>query len=65
MPFRKKSVFKTLLNKLCKGGTFLADGRLIRQVHGCPTDDPISVTLSNIFCVKMEYDVVETLKPKF
>ena len=63
-PFRKKSVFKTLLNKLCKGGTFLADGRLIRQVHGCPTDDPISVALSNIFCVKMEYDVVETLKPK-
>ena len=50
---------------MSKGGTFLADGRLIRQVHGCPTDDPISVTLSNIFCVKMEYDVVETLKPKF
>ena len=30
-PFCKKSVFKNLLNKLCKGCTFLADGRLIRQ----------------------------------
>ena len=28
-PFCKKSVFKKLLNKLCKGCTFL-DGRLIR-----------------------------------
>ena len=29
-PFCKKSIFKKLLNKLCKGCTFLADGRLIR-----------------------------------
>ena len=49
-----------LLDKLCKGCTFLADGRLIRQVDGCP----ISVVLSNIFCVKMESDVVKPLKPK-
>ena len=29
-PFCKKSVIKMFLNKLCKGCTFLADGRLIR-----------------------------------
>ena len=64
-PFCKKSVFKKLLNKLCKGCTFLADGKLIREVDGCPMGGPISVVLSNIFCVKMEFDVVKSLKPKF
>ena len=62
--FCEKSVFKKLLNKLCKGCTFLANGRLIRQVDGCPTYGPISVVLSNILCVKMEFDVVKPLKPK-
>ena len=27
-------------------------------------DGPIPVVLSNIFCVKMEFDVVKPLKPK-
>ena len=63
-PFCKKSVFKKLLNKLCKGFTFLADGKLIRQVDGCPKGGPISVVLSNIFCVKMEFDAVKPLKAK-
>ena len=63
-PFCKKPVFKKFLNKLCKGCTFLADGKLIRQVDGCPMGGPISVVLSNIFCVKMEFDVVKPLKPK-
>ena len=48
---------------MCKGCTFLADGKLIRQVDGCPMGGPISVVLSNIFCVKMEFDVVKPLKP--
>ena len=61
-PFCKKSVFKKLLNKLCKGWTFLADGRLIIQVDECPMGGPISVVPSNIFCVKMEFDVVLKLK---
>ena len=63
-PFRKKSVFKKLINKLCKGCTFLADGKLIRQVDGFPMGGPISVVLSNIFCVKMEFDVAKHLYPK-
>ena len=49
---------------MCKGFTFLADGRLIRQADGCLMGGPISVVLSNIFCVKMEFDVVKPLKPK-
>ena len=63
-PFCKKSVFKQLLNKLCKDCTFLADDRLIIQVDGCLMGGPISVVLSNIFCVKIEFDVVKPLKPK-
>ena len=62
--FYKKSVFRNLLNKLCKGCTFSADGRLIRHVDGCPMDGSISVILSNISCVKMEFDAVRPLKPK-
>ena len=34
------------------------------QVDGCPMGGPISVFLSNIFCVKMEFDVAKPLKPK-
>ena len=63
-PFCEKSVVKELLNKLYRGCTFLADGRLIIQVDGCPMGGLISVVLSNIFCVKMEFDVVKPLKPK-
>ena len=62
--FCKKWVFKKLLNKLCKGCTFLADVRLIKQVDGWSMDGPVSVVLSNIFCVKIEFDVVKKLKPK-
>ena len=51
-PFCKKPFFKKLLNKLCKGRTFLADVRSIRQVDGYPMGGPISVILSNIFCLE-------------
>ena len=40
------------------------NGRLIRQFHGCPTSGSISVVLSNICCLKMEFDVGKPLKPK-
>ena len=63
-PFCKKSVSKKSLNELCKGCTFLADVRLMRQVEGYPVGGLISVVLSNIFCVKMKPDVVKPLKPK-
>ena len=60
----KKSVFKKLLNGSCKSCTFLVDVRLIRQVDGCSMGSPISIVLSNIFRVKMEFHVVKTLKTK-
>ena len=63
-PFCKNSVFKKLLNKFCKGCTFWADGRFRKQVDGCPMDGLISVVLSNIICVKMEFDAVKPLKLK-
>ena len=49
---------------MCKSCTFLADGRLIRVVDGYPMGGPISVVLPNMFCVKMEFDIVKPLKPK-
>ena len=64
-PFCKKSVFKNWLHKLWKACTFLADGKLIRQVDGCTVGGPIPVALSNIFYIKREFDVVKALKPNF
>ena len=55
---------KKLLNKLCEGCIFLEDGRLIKQIHECPMGGPVSAVFCNIFCVKMELNVVKTLKPK-
>ena len=49
---------------MCKGCTFLADCRLIRQVDGCPIGGSISVVFPDKFCVKMESYVVKPLKPK-
>ena len=47
-----------------KGWALLTDSRLIRQVDGCVLGDPISVVLSQIFRLKMEFDAVRPLKPK-
>ena len=63
-PFCKKSVFIKLLKMLYKGCTFLADDRLVKPVDECLMCGQISVVVSNIFCVKMEFDVVKPLKPK-
>ena len=62
-PFCKKSVSKKLWNELCKGCTFLADGRFMIQVEGYPVGGLISVVFSNKFCVKMKPDVVRPSKP--
>ena len=42
----------------------MSDGRLITQAHGCPMAGPISVVLSNIFCVLIKFDVVKPFKKK-
>ena len=58
-PFCMKSVFKKFLNKLCKGCTFLGDGRSITQVDACPMGSPISVVFSNMLCVEIKFHVVK------
>ena len=50
---------KKLSNKLCKCCIFLAESKLIKQGDGCPMGDPVSVFLSNLFFVEMEFDVVK------
>ena len=37
----------------------LAYGGLIREIDGCPMGGPISFVLSNIFCIKLEFDIVK------
>ena len=49
---------------MCKGCTFLADCRLIRQVDGCPIGGSISIPFPDKFCVKMDSYVVKPLKLK-
>ena len=49
---------------MCEGCAFLVDGRLIRQIEGCPIGGLIWVVFSNIFCVKMKFDVAKQLNPK-
>ena len=49
---------------MCKGCTFLADCRLIREVDGCLIGGSISVIFSSKFCVKIKSDVVKPLKLK-
>ena len=63
-PFCKKSVSRKLLNMLCKDCFFFAYGTLIRKIDGCSMRGPISAVLSNILCVKLEFDVVKPLKLK-
>ena len=63
-PFCKKSVFKKLLTKLCKGCTFLADGRLIRQVDGCPMSGRIPVVRLNSKLYKRYVDDIYSKRIK-
>ena len=59
--FCMKPVFKKLLNNLCKDCLFSEFGRWMWKIDGCSMGDPILVVLSNILCVKLEFDVVKAL----
>ena len=41
-PLCKKLIFKRLLKRLTSGGTFSANGKLMRQIHGCPVGGEFS-----------------------
>ena len=41
------------------------NGKLLRQVYGCPMGEPIYVVFSDIYMCKMEFDVAVPEKPMF
>ena len=65
-PFCAKRLhFKRLLERLTKECVFSVNGRLIKQIDGCPMGGSISVVMAGIFMAKMERDIVDPIKPIF
>ena len=58
-------IFKRLLMKLGTEVTFPFNNKFCKQINGCTMGGPLSVTLSDIYFLKMEIDVVRPLKPLF
>ena len=63
MSICSKLIFRRLLIKLAKECTFKFNSRFLKQVDGCPMGEPLSVTFSDIYMVKMENDAVIPSKP--
>ena len=61
----KKSIFKKLLMKVTKDSTFQFCNTLYKQIDGCSMGGPLSVTLADIFMIKMEQDIVVPSQPIF
>ena len=51
--------------KLTKGCAFSVTGKLLKQVDGCPMDEPTSIVFSDIFMCEMEYNVAVPTKSIF
>ena len=64
-PLCKKLTFKRLLKRLTSGGTFSANGKLIRQVDGCPIGGKFSMTMASICMTKCIREIVKPMNPKF
>ena len=66
MPICSKLIFRTLLIELTATEfTFKFNIKFLKQVDGCTIGEPLSVTFSDIYVVKMENDVVIPSKPIF
>ena len=65
MSICSKLIFRRLLIKLAKECTFKFNSRFLKQVDGCPMGEPLSVTFSDIYMVKMENDAAIPSKPVF
>ena len=64
--FIEKDYFiRRLLIKLVTECTFKFNNRFLKQVGGCTMGEPLSVTFSDIYMVKMENDVVIPSKSIF
>ena len=54
MPACSKLIFRRLLIKLATECTFMLNSRFVKQVDGCTMGGSLSITLSDMFMVKME-----------
>ena len=62
-PICSKLIFKRLLYKITMECTFIFNKKFYKQIDGCAMGGPMSVTLSDIFMIKMENDVILPEKP--
>ena len=53
-PLCRKLIFKRLLLKLATECTYTFNHKFYKQINGCTMRGPLSVTLSDIFIIKME-----------
>ena len=53
-PICPKLIFKRLLLKLATEVTFTINNNFFKQTDGCTMGGPLSVTISDIFIIKME-----------
>ena len=60
-----KLIFRRVFEKITKDYTFGLCFKFYKQVNGCVTRGPLSVTISNIYMAKMEDDIVEEYQSKF
>ena len=60
-----KLIFRRLLEKITTENSFQLNSKFFKQTNGCAIDDPLSVTLSDIWMVKMENYIVMPHKPSF
>ena len=65
VPISMKLIFKQLLKKFFTEVTFNLDSCSSKQIDGCKLGGPLSVTICDIYMIKMEKDVVKSTKPKF
>ena len=60
-----KLIVRRLLEKITTENSFQLNSKFFKQTNGCAIDDPLSVTLSDIWMVKMENNIVMPHKPSF
>ena len=63
--FCNKLIFKHLLLQLATEGTCTFNHKFYKQSVGCTTRGRLSVTFSKIYMIKMESEIVLSLKPLF
>ena len=64
-PICSKIVFKRLLYKLTTEVLFQFNYNLLKQTNGCTMGGPLSVTLADIYMIRMETDFVVPIRPMF